>query len=301
TLQVPAHVYAEPKGYPVTLTITDEHGCENQITRVVNWRPAPALLIVSPNDTVSCAPATVLFNNLSNPIDNTYEVFWDFGDGNTGTAISPIHTYRQAGLFDVQLSVTSPIGCRIDTVFEALIEILPAPVADFSYAPTHPSNLEPLVHFTDRSIDAVHWDWYLDGQIFSQSQHPSLAFPDTGLHEIMLVITHPEFCLDTLIQVVDVEPQTLLHLPNAFTPNEDAVNELFLPAGILPGITDYRMRIYDRWGRLVFESSEPRQGWNGRYQNTGRPAPAGVYVVLVSYTGPRGEKAERKGLVTLLR
>jgi hypothetical protein len=52
---------------------------------------------------------------------------------------------------------------------------------------------------------------------------------------------------------------------------------------------------------LVFETSDYREGWNGRKLNVGKDSPQGVYVVVVTYTGPRGRDVELKGFATIVK
>ena len=87
-----------------------------------------------------------------------------------------------------------------------------------------------------------------------------------------------------------------LYLPNAFTPNDDGKNPVFLPVFSYPDeIEEYRMEIYNRWGTLVFQTEEKTFGWDGS------KAMDGVYAVVVHYKS-RGEKAKTvKGSVTLIR
>ena len=297
----PVHIYNEPQVIPVELEAWDIHGCKDDTVRTVVYKPIPALIIVKPNDTISCPPAKVLFNNLSNPIDPTYDIRWDFGDGETGTDISPVHVYQDTGTYDVRLEITSPIGCYSDTIFNDLVKILSPPVADFIYDPVDPSNFNPDVKFIDQSIDAAHWDWYVNGKLVSQLPEFNYSFPDTGLQEVTLIITHPEKCLDTLVQYIDVEPKVTFFIPNAFSPNEDTVNDFFKGTGVTRGITDFIMKIWDRHGNLIFTTTNPDEAWNGRVNNSGRQAVSGVYVCLVSFTGPRGERFDHRGYATLIR
>jgi gliding motility-associated-like protein len=90
-------------------------------------------------------------------------------------------------------------------------------------------------------------------------------------------------------------------MPNAFTPNEDAKNELFMGGGIFRGIREYDMKIVNRWGEVIFESSDPNYGWNGRKNNSGRMSQNGVYMYMVQFTGPRGAPHEYRGFATLIR
>ena len=84
-------------------TVVDINDCEATITQPVNWFPVPPLLIIEPSSFTGCQPETIFFNNLSSPIDETYLINWQFGDGNTGSDISPTHTYEDAGLFSVSV------------------------------------------------------------------------------------------------------------------------------------------------------------------------------------------------------
>jgi gliding motility-associated-like protein len=297
----PIYVYTEPGTKMVKLEVWDEHGCKADTVRSVVYQPVPAIIFVKPNDTISCAPATVFFNNKSSPLDTNYGIQWSFGDGDQGTDISPTHTYINPGTYDVRLEITSPIGCYTDTVFTELVQILPPPIADFSYDPTNPSNLEPSVNFSEESINSNFWEWYVDGQLVAQQPNFTYSFPDTGRHEVKLIVVHPQKCLDTLTQYVDVVPEVTYYLPNAFTPNEDTVNDFFVGTGIMRGATDFNLSIWDRHGQKVFETNKVDEPWNGRVGNEGKLAQNGLYVCIVSFTGPRGKPFNYRGYATLVR
>ncbi|MBO9683364.1 MAG: gliding motility-associated C-terminal domain-containing protein [Flavisolibacter sp.] len=89
-----------------------------------------------------------------------------------------------------------------------------------------------------------------------------------------------------------------LHLPNAFTPNYDGLNDLFRVKDA-SFIKVFRMNIYNRWGKLVFTTSDPYKGWNGMYQNMSQPA--GTYIWQINLTTKDGEKLSRAGSVVLIR
>ncbi len=297
----PTHMYQEPGLIPVTLTITDTIGCTENVTELVNWFPAPPLIIIEPSSFVGCPPAEVEFINLSSPIDDTYDIKWTFGDGGLDTMISPTHIFEEPGLFDINIEITSPIGCYTSREFRDWIFIDSLPIADFSFSPDKASNFEPEVTFTDESIRAAQWEWTFDQFGGTILRNPSYVFPDTGLMEIQLVVTHLYGCVDTMIQYVDIEPQITYFLPNAFTPNEDGTNEFFRGGGHFRGIRDFDIKIMNRWGGIVFESSDPSEAWNGMEHNSGRLSQNGVYLVYVRFTGPRGMPHEYKGYATLIK
>ncbi|HRF37955.1 MAG TPA: PKD domain-containing protein, partial [Saprospiraceae bacterium] len=154
----PAHTYRIPGNIPVTLTVTDVNGCQASITKVVPYFPVPSLIVIAPSSFTGC-PAEIFFDNLSFPIDETYDILWEFGDGATGTAISPTHTYTETGVYTVSVRIISPIGCQTDTVFNSLIRVLPSPVAGFEYTPDDPTSINNTVIFSDRSEGANRWFW----------------------------------------------------------------------------------------------------------------------------------------------
>lgn len=300
-IQNPSHIYMDPGDIPVRLTVRDTNQCEDVIIKNLPYFPAPALIVVAPNSFFGCEPADIFFDNLSFPIDTTYDIEWHFGDGETGYDISPWHTYTMPGIFTVDVTITSPIGCTVSETFPDLIQIEPSPDAGFSFFPEEISILEPEVNFTDESQGAAGVYWTFGDGDFSSIWNPTHTYRDTGVVAVTQIVTHISGCKDTLIQYLDIKPEVRYFLPNAFTPNNDSVNEEYRGVGILEGATNFQFSIWNRWGELVFQTNDPLEGWNGTKNNTGKPAPAGVYVVLASFTGPRGQDYEFKGFATLLR
>ncbi len=301
--QNPDHIYMVPGNLPVTLDIEDSNGCKESITKEIEYFPAPAILIVDPSEANGCAPQEVFLNNLSFPIDSTYTIEWDLGDGNSSSEISPLHIYETPGTYTLTLDVTSPLGCSVSEIFPDLVTIRPAPIAGFSYTPEVFTSFDMTATFTDESVDASAWLWNFgdpDGPPYL-TPNPVYTFPDTGRYEVMQIVRHISGCLDTATAIIDVTPQVTYFLPNAFTPNNDGVNEEFKGVGFVEGMRNFSMTIWNRWGELVFETTDPSQGWNGRKNNQGDVLQDGVYVVITRYTEPRGKEVELKGFATLVK
>ncbi len=301
TIQNPIYKFSNAGLQNITLTVVDENNCKDIITKEILWAPAPDIIVIEPSQFIGCKPASIFFNNLSSPINQDYNILWSFGDGTTGTEISPTHIYEEEGIYDVSLEVTSPIGCFASRFYPQLIEIKPKPIADFTYTPDQPSSFRKTVDFTDQSIDAVGWAWNFGGIGAAFKANPTFEFPDTGKYKVDLIVVHPQGCTDTLSKIIDVEPLVTLHLPNAFTPNNDGLNDSFKGKGITSGISNYTLQIWNRWGALIFESNDPEIGWNGEMNNNGTLVQQGVYVYTLTYRGPRGENKEQKGQITLIR
>lgn len=299
--QNPLHQYRTPGDIPVSLKVTDINRCSADTTINIAYFPVPALIVIAPSAFDGCVPQDVFFDNLSFPIDTTYTINWQFGDGGTSTEISPTHTYEDPGTYNVSVDITSPIGCETDTMFNALIRMLESPRADFSFIPDEPSSLAPTLEFTDLSERASGWDWDFGNGVTSFERSPTYRYPDTGKFVITQVVTHPNGCRDTIQKNIDIQPEVRFFLPNAFTPNGDSVNDIYKGVGLMEGATDFEMTIWNRWGEMIFLAKDPNEAWNGKKFNSGQDAPGGVYVVQVTYKGPRGEKFEVKGLATLVR
>lgn len=301
-IENPTFQFPDPGVKPVTLISRDNNNCRDTITQNVEWFPAPPIIVVEPSNFVGCAPADIFFNNLSVPIDSTYDILWDFGDGSDILdEVSPTHTYEETGVYSVNLDITSPIGCTISKFFPNLIRIEDKPTADFVFTPDEPNAFNKDISFFDQSEGAISYQWDFGGIGTSFEMDPTFSFPDTGIYEVLLTVLHPSGCPDTISRIIDISPEVRLFFPNAFTPNNDAKNDVFSGIGILSGLRNYRLSVWNRWGERVFETEDPFDAWNGQINNVGELAINGVYVYQAEYEGPRGEMETIKGHITLLR
>jgi gliding motility-associated-like protein len=297
----PVHLYETPGTKRITLKVTDTKGCKQDTVRQINWQPAPPLIVIKPSVFTGCTPAKVTFTNLSRPIDSTYTIRWTLGDGSTSNAISPTYTYQNPGLYSINIDITSPIGCKISRNFKDLIRINQGAKADFEFSPQKITKLQNSVTFTDKSQFVNRWQWSLNDKAFSSRQNPSYTFRDTGLQKVKLFVANQVGCSDTLVKFLDVIPEVSYFLPNAFTPNNDAINDIFKGNGLVDGMKSFNMKIWNRWGELIYEGTDPNGGWNGRKFNTGGDAPEGVYLCVVTYVTPRGEVSTLRSYATLIR
>lgn len=101
--------------------------------------------------------------------------------------------------------------------------------------------------------------------------------------------------INSMSNYAEVIPPLSIYIPNAFTPNGDGVNDAFFVKG--EGIRNFHLYIYNRWGEVVFETTNPKQQWDGSY--AGNPVEQGVYVYQV-YASGLG-KNSKTGSVTLVR
>lgn len=300
----PVYEYTSAGRRNVRLEITDNNGCVDEVVKEVNYAPAPAIIIIEPSVFIGCEPAEVFFNNLTEPINDEYDITWNFGDGTNGDEaklISPTHIYEEDGIYSVQVNIVSPFGCEASRTFSNWIRVQKGPDADFDYTPKEPNLLQNKVDFVNLSAGgkAYYWDFNGDSQSFDVN--PTYSFRDTGIHYVFLQAISDNGCMDTITKLIDVIPVAELFFPNAFSPDGDGRNDEFKGVGYINLVNDYELIVYDRWGKEVFKSEDPTEGWNGRVDNTGDLMPIGVYTYQVSYRIPRGEYKASRGFATLIR
>jgi gliding motility-associated-like protein len=101
--------------------------------------------------------------------------------------------------------------------------------------------------------------------------------------------------------VTGVEPEPTVYIPNSFTPNGDGINDLFRPS-VVDEMQDFSFRVYNRWGKLVFETADPTEGWNGSGPNEDYFVPPGAYVYQIKWRGVcQSETVEKTGTLNLIR
>jgi gliding motility-associated-like protein len=223
----------------------------------------------SSNVTEGCQPLDVTFLNESiAPGSVVYS--WNLGDGTTSASPTILgNTYEAAQCYDVTLTVTADGLCTSTQTIADMICVHAVPQASFYYGPQQLYSDGPVADFTNTSVnhDFSSWD-FGDGGTSAQ-EHPTHTFPPgaIGNYEVELIVSTAFGCTDTAWQVVVVKDQLLYYVPNTFTPDEDEFNPVFKPV-ITAGIDEhaYVLEIYDRWGELVFRTTDVDEGWDGTYQ-----------------------------------
>ncbi len=297
----PNHLFKTPGNYGITLTVTDGKICKASKTKDLAYFPAPQILDILPDKFRACVPASIHFENLSLPLDTSYLVEWDFGDGGKTVSINADHIYTKAGVYSVSMIIKAPSGCVSRESFPSFVRVQDGPVADFSYNPTSITTLNPSVHFTNLAQKATSVSWNFGDENASNEDNPSHTYRDTGRYTITQIARHENGCIDTAQQTLDISLNISYFLPNAFTPNNDGVNDIYLGTGTIVGMQDFKMSVYNRWGEQIYYSEDPIMGWNGKKFNNGPLEANGVYVCVVRYRTDRGEEREIKSFATLIR
>jgi gliding motility-associated-like protein len=227
---------------------------------------------------------------------NATGIHWDFGNGNSSTAGAPVITYSTVGTFTVTLIAENPGACNGVDSFKEVIRILPTPTANFTFSPTMPQANVPTT-FTNTSYNATRYAWDFGDNQSSTEINPVHQYNKTGTYTSCLTAYNNYGCPSTVCKPVPAEVVPLIGLPNAFSPNGDGENDILYVRGA--AIKTMDLKIYNRWGQLVFETTKQEIGWDGTFNGQPQPIEAYGYVLQVSFID--GTSRLLKGNITLLR
>ncbi|MDR2927262.1 MAG: gliding motility-associated C-terminal domain-containing protein [Cytophagaceae bacterium] len=149
------------------------------------------------------------------------------------------------------------------------------------------------------AVDTWTWSFTLGENEISSSneRNPFYVFTDAGAYMVTYIVKNSE-CTDINSSLSLTVEESYLGVPNVFTPNGDGINDEFRVA--YRSLKKFRMIISSRWGRKVYESTDPAKGWDGTVG--GNFAPPGVYFYFIEAEGYKeNEKHKRDGSVHLIR
>ena len=298
----------------VNMIAETNHGCKETFTKVVyvDYVPVPLFSVNTPS---GCPTHCVTFSDNTLPITApgvNADWKWVFGDGSTlsaATGANQIHCYQnttsnQVNQFDVKLVVTTNKGCSDSLLKTNFITVFPKPIADFTVSPNPGSIVTPLESFTNESIDYTSWIWEFGDNTAKDSinRNPTHVYDSPNAQDYVsyLIVSNQYGCKDTAVAKVELQPDFVFYIPNAFTPeNQDGLNDVFTGNGI--GIAKYEMWIFDRWGSSIYYSDDIRKGWNGKVQSKEKDCPQDVYIWKVKLVDVLGKKHDYVGHVTLVK
>ena len=255
----------------------------------------------------ACPPHCVnFFDSTTAGSTNIVKWKWDFGKYGEAVVKNPVGVcFSDPGKYDVSLTATSDKGCTTTLKKDYYIETYPKPVAAFTANPWSVSLYDPLINFYDQSsTDVVSWTWNLgDGTVVSpKTVNPVHKYEVgvSGKYLVKLFVVNNFGCVDSTYRTVEVLPEFTFFIPNAFTPTrDDGINDTFFGKGV--GIVEYHIWIFDRWGNLIFNTTDINTGWDGRANEGEFIAQQDVYVWKVKLKDVFGKYHDYIGTVTLVK
>lgn len=274
-----------------SVLVTDDNGCNATYTiEVVQPDPIQVDTMMVP---VSC-------NGLSDGgaeliiIGGTpaFNVQWT--DGSTGTSLTDV----TEGSYD--FTVQDASGCTFDGTIDVTE---PDPVLDGQFATNFADQyyVNNNIYFNIvGDLGFTSYNWTLDGASVSQDSSFAYQFWETGEYTLNSIVER-DGCFDTLTTSLLIDEPFNVFVPTAFSPaNPDGVNDVFKPSMSITNPSFYELLIYNRWGQLLFRTTNPDDAWDG-LGSDGSPHQIDVYVYKLIVQGEGQEDVKKVGHVALVR
>lgn len=290
----PDHNYPDTGVYKVMLVMSDPLACKSPDTiqqkiTIRNFRVAGSFT----------SPDTLCLGELLTPsviTQNPGTILWTFGTGATSDVARPTYKYDKAGTYTIRFLIKNSGACNGLDSMSRLITVIGAPTADFKFAPAPPVANEP-VSFTNKSIDAIRYLWDLGDKTTTTEVNPVHQYNKTGTYKVCLEAFNLSGCPSQICKDVPTEVIPIIGIPTAFSPNGDGENDILYVRGA--AIQTLDLKIFNRWGQLIFETNSKEKGWDGTFNGQPQPIEAYAYVLNASFID--GSAKMLKGNITLLR
>jgi len=299
-----SHTYEHWGDYNISLTASNAH-CSDSIVHYIKIHAPQPIAAFVPDIDSGCVSLTVSMTNNS-IYGDTY--LWEFDDEGTSIEFEPTHTFTEAGLYYVKLTVTGEGG--VDYAFH-LIEVFELPELDFFVEPVLVMLPDEPVKTFNQSKYGSRYQWdFGDGSTPYEAKDTIHQYREVGIYDVSLTAWTEHGCEAYMIipEAVTVIGEGSIMYPNVFRPSTSGpthgaynanqhLNEIFYP--VHEGVVEYDFTIYNRWGERLFETTDITQGWDGYYD--GNLCPQDVYVWKATVTYGNGKSEILTGDVTLLR
>lgn len=289
--------YSSPGIKTVVLEAIGEGGCFTVATKTFAVGVTPAQPVIVPNKTNFCIKDTIRLTTTEVP-GLTYS--WTgpsgFTSDNASVAI-PVKDFDVAG--EYILSVSSG-DCFASSVSITIPPVLINPTAAFRSVPDLPAKLSwpvTITFFNDsRNADTYLWD-FGDGSTSAETD-PMHTYTTAGDYDVTLTAFKSTVCSSSVMKgKFVIRAIGTLFIPNTFTPNGDNINDEFVVT--VTNLLSYHLRIFNRWGDLLFETNSIFGNWNGLHN--GNPVPMGTYYYVIDGADLNGSKIKESGSVTVIR
>jgi gliding motility-associated-like protein len=274
-----------------SVTGTDVNGCVDTASAEIMVIDPPTLNIsgTDAHCNQSDGSATVIATGGS----GVYTYVWNTTNTNYQLNNIPSGTYTVT---------VSDNGC--DATASINIANLSGPQAVFTVNPDE-AEINEFIQFTDASMGATTWSWdFGDGQGAS-GLDPTHSYSFPGLYTSCLVVEDGFGCEDSTCKKILIRRLFTFYIPNSFSPDENSINDIFIPTGVGIDEDRYIMQVYDRWGKLVFETEDLYTGWNGTINGTSISDDEIMGAVFLYYFKVFEEYTdidhEYRGVVTLIK
>jgi gliding motility-associated-like protein len=247
----------------VEVQVTNDDGCVSSDEIFIEVLDIPHVNFDA-NPIEGCSPLSVqLFNTSENDPFTSY--VWLFEDGTSTIEQDPTFVFLEEGLHNVSLAATSANGCSHSLTYFDYIEVHPSPLAFFETNLDEQTVINPVVYFDNFSVGGTGYLWTFADWGNSLEFEPIVEFPSIpdASHHICLEVINQFGCIDSICRDIFIPGEFWIFAPNAFTPDGDGINDVFIP--IVRGYDPetYTFSVFSRWGEMIFSTTDPNMPWVG--------------------------------------
>ena len=292
----PLHAYTKQGKYDIKLVSNSSIGCSDSTTKKIKIYKAPSLKIDTFNNAF-CVPFTMQLKAINiDPSVHIDQLFWQHNNSKKDSTFAAF-AVNSAGPKDFHLRINyGETLCSIDSLIA--FKAYEAPLANFNITPEHPS-VNSAVYFDDQSDNSTAWYWKIGDGSSSDKAHPVVNYDKKGEYTVTLYASNAGNCVDSISKSLTVSTENFVKVVSGFTPNGDGINDVvkILNAGEMK-LIDFA--IYNRWGQMIFQTSDLQQFWDGTYNGSLQSESTFVYYVK-AINKKTDVEISQKGNITLIK
>lgn len=287
------HSYNLPGDYTIKMLAVSDNGCRDSSSTDVKVfaYPFADYLVREP----ACINQPVLLiNETLNNSTSTVNYVWDFGNGAGSTLKNPVYSFPAPGNYAVKLSVSTD-QCPLTVSTKVLNVLIEAPAPGVVY-PDKTAIFNFPEQLQARQIGAT--ALWTPATSLSNRFSYSPVFKGLSPQLYTIELKTLSGCLTVDTQLVKTKKKIEIYVPTAFTPGGNGINDYLRPT-LMGFIKVNYFRIYNRWGRMLFQMQSDRPGWDGKVN--GQPAELQTVVWMIEAVDVDGEVHRRQGTTVLIR
>lgn len=293
------YLFPRPGNYQVNLEVTDQNGCIAQAKHDLLYAPLDTAVLDAQTSRMICLPDTVNVNPFVFLNSDLYKFIWDYGL-DTSTLINPRVVFDQPGVYDLKYQITSLTGCALSGTLLNHLQAFERPQIDLSVSVQSQQSSRNLeLTAKNSTTETLDFTWWINTNQIGSGAYQTYQVTEFGTYVVRLQAINSAGCTTEVSKQVSIEPLVQFYLPNVFSPNGDGFNDGWRPEGFFEGVQDLEIYVFDRWGNLLFFSTDPQMNWDGRFKQ--QPLPPGVYAAVVKYTNILGKKQLISEAINLIR
>jgi len=278
-----------------TVEATDVNNCKDTASINVNVASKPTASFNGYFE--GCAPLEASFINTS---VGAVTYVWNYDQILSSMPNTIPHSFYTVGCNTVSLIATSINGCSDTIIKSCTVNVYPQPVANLYTNEAVVYEAESEITIINEAIGGEYCfiDFGDNSQTNDCNGFIEHFYSSIGEYVITQIVSNSYGCSDTTSLMIEVKPETTIWVPNAFTPNDrSGLNDVFLAKGKY--VNEFNMKIFNRWGEMIFESENMDIGWDGTHQNNN--VPQGIYIWVIHYKDLKLGRKSLKGHVSVIK